>query len=267
MELSLAGLWQLSPLTDLTIPQDDITFPAPLSQILPSSLAQSQIVEQEWHLMHDIEVDESMLAFPAVDLVIGGVDYHAEVRVNGVAVFDCDGTQSLYKKDIRPYLQLGRNRFEILFLHQDDDWLVDDIELERVCNLGNKDVVKHDERLGIWVAPYLQFIRHVRLDYVATEQIWHHGGGCEFKVDLYYTTYAAGLVSASVKFNGMTYHLPIDVRNNQTSALFQVDAPIYFDLNQPNADHLYQLEVVLDGQTQLYKVGLSEDYCVQHYPV
>ncbi|WP_194438418.1 glycosyl hydrolase 2 galactose-binding domain-containing protein [Vibrio fluminensis] len=267
MEFSLAGLWQLSPLTDLSIPQDDLSFPAPLSEVLPNMLSEAAITEQEWHLMHDIEVDEAMLAFPAVDLVIGGVDYYAEVRVNGVAVFDCDGTQAIYKKDVRPYLQLGRNRFEILFLHQDDDWLIDEDEVEQVCSLCAGGESKHDERIGVWQAPYLQFIRHVRLDYVATEQIWHHGGGCEFKVDLYYTTYAAGLVSASVKFNGMTYHLPIDVRNNHTSALFQVEAPIYFDVNQPNPQHLYQLQVSLDGQTREYQVGLSEDLCAQHYPV
>ena len=80
MQLSLAGLWQLSPLTDLSIPQDDITFPSPLSAVLPQTLSEDEIVHQEWHLMHDIEVDESMLNFGAVDLVLEGIDYHAEVR-------------------------------------------------------------------------------------------------------------------------------------------------------------------------------------------
>ncbi len=45
-------------------PQDDITFPAPLSQVLPDELSEEAICQQEWHLMHDIEVDESMLTFP-----------------------------------------------------------------------------------------------------------------------------------------------------------------------------------------------------------
>lgn len=134
MQLPLAGLWQLSPLTDLSIPQDDITFPAPLSLILPDTLSESDIAQQEWHLMHDIEVDESMLAFPAVELVMAGVDYYAEVRINGVAVFDCDQSQSVYKKDIRPYLQRGRNRFEILFLEQDQDSLLGLCEL---CSNGH----------------------------------------------------------------------------------------------------------------------------------
>ena len=267
MELSLAGLWQLSPLTDLSIPQDDLTFPNPLSHILPDTLSEQSIAEQEWHLMHDIDVDEAMLAFPAIDLVIAGVDYYAEVRVNGVAVFDCDGTQASYKRDIRSYLQLGRNRFEILFLEQDDDLLLEEEPLESVCPLDQKNHQKQDDRIGVWQAPYLQFIRHVRLEHISTEQIWHHGGGCEFLVNLYYKTYAAGLVSASVKFNGMTYLLPIDVRNNHTSALFQIEAPIYNDSIQSADDYFYQLEVSLDDQTQRFDVGLCEALCVQHYPI
>lgn len=266
MRLSLAGLWQISPLTDLSIPQDDITFPAPLSARLPDSLSEAQIAQQEWHLMHDIEVDEAMMACPAVDLVIAGVDYHAEVRLNGVAVFDCDGSQSEYKKDIRPYMQLGRNRFEILFLEEEEDLLFEEDQPE-LCHLGEQQQQKKDSRMGVWEEPYLQFIRHVRLEHITTEQIWHHGGGCEFMVDLHYKTYASGLISASVKFNGMTYHLPIDVRNDHVSALFQVEAPIYIDPVSPNPNDLYQLEVTLDGQSQQFKVGLSKDLCVTHFPL
>lgn len=266
MRLSLAGLWQISPLTDLSIPQDDITFPAPLSARLPDSLSEAQIAQQEWHLMHDIEVDEAVMACPAVDLVIAGVDYHAEVRLNGVAVFDCDGSQSEYKKDIRPYMQLGRNRFEILFLEEEEDLLFEEDQPE-LCHLGEQQQQKKDSRMGVWEEPYLQFIRHVRLEHITTEQIWHHGGGCEFMVDLHYRTYASGLISASVKFNGMTYHLPIDVRNDHVSALFQVEAPIYIDPVSPNPNDLYQLEVTLDGQSQQFKVGLSKDLCVTHFPL
>lgn len=264
MQLSLSGLWQLSPLTDLSIAQDDITFPAPLSQILPDDLSEQEIAQQEWHLMHDIEVDEAMLAFPAVELVLGGVDYHAEVRLNGVAVFDCDQSQLVYRKDIRPYLQLGRNRFEILFLEEEESLLFDEDEPD-VCVLTANAYHKSDERIGIWQVPYLQFIRHVRLDHITTEQIWHHGGGCEFKVDLYYQTFASGLVSAAVKFNGMTYQIPIDVRAAHACALFQIEAPRYADLNDPDPRDLYSLTVELDGQRQEFSVALSQDLCVSHW--
>jgi len=266
MQLSLAGLWQISPLTDLSVPQDDITFPAPLSAKLPDSLSEEEIAAQEWHLMHDIEVDEAMMAFPSVDLVIGGVDYHAEVRLNGVAVFDCDGSQAEYKKDIRPYMQLGRNRFEILFLEEDEDLLFEDDQLE-LCPLGEQPYQKSDSRIGVWKEPYLQFIRNVRLEHITTEQIWHHGGGCEFLVDLHYHTYSPGLISAAVQFNGMTYHLPIDVRDTHASALFQIEAPIYADTDNPNLDDLYLLEVALDGQTRREYIGLNKDMCVSHYPL
>ncbi len=266
MEFSLAGLWQLSPLTDLSIPQGDLTFPGSLSHILPQSLSEQSISEQEWHLMHDIDVDDAMLSFPAIDLIIADIDYYAEVRVNGLAVFDCDGSKEQYKKDVRPYLQLGRNRIEILFLEQDEDFLLEE-QAQRLCALDKETYQKQDRPMGIWQAPYLQFIRHVRLEHITTEQIWLHGGGCEFLVNLHYRTYAPGLVSASIKFNGMTYHLPIDVRNSQASALFQLEAPIYINTQNPELTHWYQLEVTLDDQSQHFNVGLSEDLCVQHYPV
>ncbi|MGD8173102.1 glycosyl hydrolase 2 galactose-binding domain-containing protein [Vibrio sp. TRT 21S02] len=268
MQLSLAGLWQLSPLTDLSLPQGDLTFPAPLSQILPDTVSEAEVAAQEWHLMHDIEVDDTLLSFAAIDLVLAGIAYHAEVRVNGVAVFDCDGSQNEYRKDIRPYLQLGRNRFEILFLEEEEDWLIEaSEEQDKLCLLGEQSDTGSESRMGIWQAPYLQCIRHIRLEHVTTEQIWHHGGGCEFLVDLHYTTYSPGLVSASVKFNGMTYHLPIDVRANQASALFQIEAPIYFNAKEPSPDSLYRLDVTLDGQERHFNVGLSEDCCVIHYPL
>lgn len=259
MHLSLAGLWQLSPLSDLSVPQDDITFPAPLSDVLPKSLSEKEIAQQEWHLMHDIEVDESMLEFPVVNLSIGGIDYYAEVRLNGEAVFDCDGSELSYRKDVKRYLQLGRNRFEVLFLEQEEDWLLD--EDENVCALGDKLPHKRDSRVGIWEAPILHFVRNVSLDYISTEQIWHHGGGCEFRVDLFYHVYSPGLVSAKIKFNGMTYQMPLDTRLSQTSALFQVEAPLY------EKTHFYLLEVELDGQKHTHQISLNPSKHAQHYPV
>lgn len=256
MQLSLSGYWQLSPLTDLSIPQDDLCFPAPLSEALPDTLSEQAIAAQEWHLMHDIDVDERLLAYPAIEMVLAGVDYHAEVRLNGIAVFDCDKSQFEYRKDIRPYLQLGRNRFEILFLEEEEELLFEEDRLA-LCELGDNAYQPSDERMGIWQEPYLQFIRHVRLDHVTTEQIWHYGGGCEFKVDLYYQTYAAGLISASVKFDGRRYNIPLDLRSNHASALFQVDAPTF--------DHAYQLEIELDGQHLSRPVVLNEEVSVTHF--
>lgn len=265
MQLSLAGLWQLSPLTDLSIPQDDITFPAPLSAVLPKTISEAQIAEQEWHLMHDIEVTDELLRFAAIDLVLEGIDYHAEIRLNGVALFDCDGSQPIYRKDIRPLLKLGRNRFEILFLAAEDEDLLEQ-ESNELCLLGEQDCPSYDLRMGIWKAPYLQCIRHLRLTHVSTEQVWHHSG-CELLVNLFFTTYSAGLVSAAVKFDGRTYQVPIDVRSDHASVLFQVDAPRIYDVRRPKTDDLYWITVQLDGQTKRFQLGLSEAYCVSHFPL
>ena len=263
MRLSLAGLWQVSPLTDLSIPQDDITFPASLSSVLPETMSESMIADQEWHLMHDIEVDEAMLAVPCVELVLAGIDYNAEVRLNGRALFDCDGTQREYRKEVQEYLQLGRNRFEVLFLEEDEDLLFDEDFAQGYQ--APKKLDKQDERMGIWKEPYLQFIPNVRLDQVVTEQIWHHGGGCEFKVDLIYQTFKPGLVSASIKFNGMKFVLPIDVRAEHTGIIFQVEAPIIGNPLQPTEGSAYMLEVELDGQQETTTIVLNPSECVTQF--
>jgi hypothetical protein len=268
MMLSLSGPWLLSPLSDLSIPQHDITFPGPLSLHLPSSLTEEFIAAQEWHVMHDMQVDDDLLQFAAIDLVLAGVTSHVEVRLNGMALFDCDGQISLYKHDIRSQLKPGRNRFELLFIEPDDECFIDEMENEnpRLCSLGSNLVEQLDTRMGIWCEPYLQLIRHVRLNYVTTEQIWHHSG-CELLVTLHFTTLTLGLISALVKFDGVAYSLPLDVRSHHACALFQIDAPKYVDINNPNQQDLYQLTVRLDGQELMLNLGLSQDLCVSHFPI
>ncbi|OIQ22003.1 hypothetical protein [uncultured Vibrio sp.] len=257
MHISLAGLWQLSPLTDLSIPQDDITFPAPLSAVLPDGLSEEEIAQQEWHLMHDIEVDEAMLSHSAIDLVISGVGHHAEVRVNGEAVFDCDDFFESNRKDIFPYLQLGRNRLEILFLEQEEDWLLDD-DLATVSPSINPVLVEKEDRIGIWHTPYLELLPTARVESVETELVNHPVGGSEVLVHLNYTVFKPGLISAQIKFNGMAYRLPIDVRASKTSAIFQLDAPIFVDSNALNLSRYYLLDVQLEQSHRRYQVGLVD---------
>jgi hypothetical protein len=62
----------------------------------------------------------------------------------------------------------------------------------------------------------------------------------------------------------MTYCIPIDVRADHASVLFQIDAPKYADLNDPDPRDFYQLAVELDGQHQAFSVALSQDLCVSH---
>lgn len=82
------ALWQLSPLTETSLPIRDI----PIQQGISSAfdeLSLLQVEAQEWHLMRYFDVDETLLNYPAIELVMSGVSRYAEVRINGVAVFDC----------------------------------------------------------------------------------------------------------------------------------------------------------------------------------
>ena len=244
MLTTMSGLWQLSPLTDLSLPQGDLTFPAPISSILPAELTESDIATQEWHLMHDVELSEAMLSCAAIDIVLKGVSHYAEVRVNGNAVLDCFDRNETYCKEIKAHLHVGFNRIEILFLEQDDDWLLDD-EMAKIekGSMANRP-------MGIFGALELRGIRHLRLKSVTAIPIIHHGSG-EVKIAIYFDTVAMGMIAAKVKFDGMSYSIPIDVRADRVTALFQVDAPRFWSVERQDKNDIYKIEVELEGQVML----------------
>ncbi|MDD9177514.1 MULTISPECIES: glycosyl hydrolase 2 galactose-binding domain-containing protein [Aliivibrio] len=267
------ALWQVSPLSETSLPIKDI----PIQQGIVSayaSLSASEVNDQEWHVMRFFEVDETLLNYPAIELVMSGASRYAEVRINGVAVFDCTDNMTRYRKNIKDYLQLGGNRFEVLFLEEDeDDWLLDDDFSEQVCEINQayhrrfgavQDVDIKDD-IGIFGVCFFQPIPHLALEHISVEQIWHHG--CELKVNVYFKTYKPDLISASVKFDGMTLTLPVNVRGDHISALFQVEAPKYWDDKAQNPDDLYSIIVTLDGQQHELEIGLCRTENVIHFPL
>ncbi|CAH0541560.1 glycosyl hydrolase 2 galactose-binding domain-containing protein [Vibrio marisflavi] len=258
MQIILSDNWHLSSLTDPSLPQGNLTLPNAICSALPSSVSQQQIEQQEWYLSHDCYLEEDLLKCPAIDLVVEGIERFAEVRVNGIAVFDCDGAQQVYQREIRSLLNSGKNRIELLLIEPDADYLGDE---DLAITANNK---QEHSKSAISHAPRLQGISNVRLEKVETEQVWHYGGGCELIVNVFYSTVSPGLVSASVKFDGMTYQLPLDVRDNHVKAIFQVEAPIYSDLENQNPKDLYDLVVELDGQICSQVIALSDSLCVSH---
>lgn len=65
----------------------------------------------------------------------------------------------------------------------------------------------------------------------------------------------------------MTLTIPVDVRSDQVSALFQVEAPKYWSDEKPNSDNLYRVEITLDGQLHELEFGLCETENVIHFPL
>lgn len=267
------ALWQVSPLSDTSLPITDI----PIQQGIASAyspLSTSEVNAQEWHMMRFFEVDETLLNYPAIELVMSGASRYAEVRINGVAVFDCTDKMTRYRKNIKDYLQLGGNRFEVLFLEEDDDdWLLDEELDNQVCEINQayhrrfgavQDIDIKDD-IGVFGVCFFQPIPHLALEHISVEQIWHHG--CELKVDVYFKTYKPDLISASVKFDGMTLTLPVNVRGDHISALFQVEAPKYWDDKAQNPDDLYSIIVTLDGQQHELEIGLCRTENVIHFPL
>lgn len=267
------ALWQLSPLTDTGLPIKDI----PIQQGVASAYEALSVAEannQEWHLMRFFEVDETLLNYPAIELVMSGISRYAEVRINGVAVFDCTEKMTRYRKDIKEFLQLGGNRFEVLFLEEDDDdWLLDEELDNQVCEInqayhrrfGAVQEIDIKDDIGVFGVCFFQPIPHLSLNHISVEQIWHHG--CELKVDVHFKMYKPNLISASIKFDGMTLTLPVDVRGDHVSALFQVEAPKYWSDNSQSPDDLYLIVVTLDGQQHELEIGLCRTENVIHFPL
>jgi hypothetical protein len=267
------ALWQVSPLTDTALPIKDI----PIQQGIASAYEAFSVAEannQEWHLMRFFEVDETLLNYPAIELVMSGISRYAEVRINGVAVFDCTEKMTRYRKDIKEFLQLGGNRFEVLFLEEDDDdWLLDEELDNQVCEInqayhrrfGAVQEIDIKDDIGVFGVCFFQPIPHLSLNHISVEQIWHHG--CELKVDVHFKMYKPNLISASIKFDGMTLTLPVDVRGDHVSALFQVEAPKYWDDKAHNHDDLYLIVVTLDGQQHELEIGLCRTENVIHFPL
>lgn len=267
------ALWQLSPLTDTTLSIKDI----PIQQGVASAYEALSVAEankQEWHLMRFFEIDEALLNYPAIELVMSGISRYAEVRINGVAVFDCTEKMTRYRKDIKEFLQLGGNRFEILFLEEDDDdWLLDEELDNQVCEInqayhrrfGAVQEIDIKDDIGVFGVCFFQPIPHLSLNHISVEQIWHHG--CELKIDVHFKMYRPNLISASIKFDGMTLTIPVDVRGDHVSALFQVEAPKYWDDKTKNPNDLYVISVMLDGQHHELEIGLSNTENVIHFPL
>jgi hypothetical protein len=255
MRITLADQWQLSPLTDLSIPQNDIILPASLSKALPHSLSEEEISQQEWHLMHDFEVGEHYLTLGAIDLVVQGIYQYAEIRINGRGIIDCDGSGERETKDALSYLQPGFNRIELLFLEQEEFFEEQGDQQEQEDQSSNFLALTSDGSeskpllgLGVGTVPYLQFLQHLRVEKIKVEQIWHSVGGCEVLVSLSFKVFNSGLVSASISFDGVRLQVPIDMRSEQATALFQLDAPRLCSF-EPNEEQVVNLlKVEIDGQ-------------------
>ncbi len=73
------------------------------------------MAECEWQIASTFEINEQMLTCPAIELDLRFVDTLAQIRINGLAVADCDNMFRRYRVNILQYLVEGTNRVEILF--------------------------------------------------------------------------------------------------------------------------------------------------------
>lgn len=274
MQYSLATSWQLEAIGESHIPRVDIRFPNTLASAY-TGMNCEQLEQYQWYLNRDFTLDEDILArFSSIELVIGGIDYPVEVRLNGMALFDYPVGQTEVRKEIRRALNLGKNRLEILFLEPDDDEQLDGSWLDThhasqqeqsSLKLASQSDEQHGAEQyspkGIWLAPYLNCSHQLHLNQISVEQIWHFGLGCEVKIDVSFTPVENGMLlhTAHIRFGATSYRIPVDIRSGVVSAIFHLDAPHRVgeqDIHQANTE--YPFAVDLDGQYFEAFVTLSE---------
>ncbi|MDP5255488.1 MULTISPECIES: hypothetical protein [unclassified Vibrio] len=262
MQYSLATSWQLEAIGDTVMPRVEVDFPNTFVNVLPETVTAQQLEQCEWYLSRDFTVDEALLTrFSSVELVLGGIDYPVEVRLNGMALFDYPVGVPEVRKEIYQALHLGNNRLEILFVEPDDEdvWFGDhEIDSQRepqqkvpVTDECEPNQYKSLYLKGMWLAPYLNCSHQLHLNQISVEQIWHHGLGCEVKIQVQFSATEIGmqLHTAHIRFGAMSYCLPVDVRSGTVSAIFHLDAPRQVAAHNTSIeDATYPFAVDLDGQ-------------------
>ncbi|MDF1567604.1 MAG: hypothetical protein RQ801_10060 [Spirochaetaceae bacterium] len=73
------------------------------------------VAETDWEYSRDFVVDASLLSHDRVELVCGGLDTLAAIRINDKLIEHTDNMFRRYQFDVRQVLKPGENRIRILF--------------------------------------------------------------------------------------------------------------------------------------------------------
>lgn len=73
------------------------------------------IGEKDWEYMREFEVSEKLLGNTHVELQMNGIDTYADVYVNGKYLISCDNMFRIWRVDVRPYLNVGKNTIRVRF--------------------------------------------------------------------------------------------------------------------------------------------------------
>ncbi|EAS43505.1 glycoside hydrolase family 2 protein [Photobacterium profundum] len=289
MTISLNGQWLLACVQRNSIQDIAISFPGDVHSalldvgIIPEPYwadneAKVQWVSEcDWVVSRHFELTEDDIACKALDLVLDNLDTVAEIRVNGHSVADFQNMFMRHKVNILPCLLVGNNRIEIV-LHRADiaaknradrlpfpiPWAVGNNQIPHMntlrktqCHTG-WDWGLCLSVIGIYGDILLQPIQQVRVSHVSTEQHWDDWR-CDLEVTIHYESIPnSGLASASVSFDGQTYHLALDQTSTQSTVLFRVDHPKRWWPAGYGKQRLYDLQVVVNGYHIEKKIGLRK---------
>lgn len=73
------------------------------------------IDKQDWIYEARFEIHAKQLQYQCLELVLEGLDTYADVKVNGQHVLSANNMFRQWRRDVKPFVQIGENRLEIYF--------------------------------------------------------------------------------------------------------------------------------------------------------
>ena len=233
------------------------------------------VAQEDWLISREFEMPS---VFPAGGwyLDIDYIDTIADVRVNGELVLSAKNCFRRYRPDVSQALKPGANRIEILFYsnpkvanelqasmpfpipYSTDNCPIPNVNMLRKpqCHFGwdwNIAIAP----LGLYGRIELKRVATARIEHMQVSQI-HEDGFVDVSVNVLMDVVAVGEVAVSVSLDGKVVKRTIAVTlgANTHVETFRIGAPKLWWPAGHGAQHLYAIEVAIDGQSERRSIGL-----------
>ncbi|WP_316858228.1 glycoside hydrolase family 2 protein [uncultured Cohaesibacter sp.] len=209
-------------------------------------------------------------------LTLEGVDCHALVFLNDAQIGRCESTFLRYDFDAGPHLVAGENQVTVLFLSNSK--LAHALEekfpfpvpyIHWNCRIPHYNFLRKPQchagwdwnialsPIGIYGSVKLRRLNKLRLDDLKVSQS-HHEDGVTLLLTVHYEAFEPGEFTLAANFDGRVISDLITVwpGRGQATLEIRVDAPRLWWPAGHGEQALYDLSVMLDGQTRTHRIGL-----------
>lgn len=231
--------------------------------------------ECEWQISRAFELSQQQLSSKQLLLCLSRLDTVAKLVINGTEVDTFSNMFVARRVDIKPYVQLGVNTICITFTpaHLEAKNRTVPLPFPIPSSMGSNNQIPHMNLLrktqchsgwdwgiclvvsGIYDDVFISVVNAVSLDRVSTEQIWKEDGSVEVVAQVYHQTVSG--VEISIVFDEVETRVKSS-DGEVTSVSFTVETPKLWWPAGYGEQPLYDLNVIMDGQTINKRLGLRK---------